>query len=188
MQLSSAAIQLHTTGWLNERWGKRDIHFFLNANLLRRAENGDLRPVPVFEKPFLCRDFRNGVRDSQSQQDMPALTQSPLVKCDASLFSLGIVLVELWFGKSIEDFPEYPGATTHGEALRNDNAEFETADKLLRKINQEGGSIYEDAVRRCIRGLDCTATSLEEDELKNNAHSLIVSELERDWMAYDVPE
>ena len=187
VQLASAVIQLHTTGWLNERWGRRDIHFFLAAELPRRAGSGGYQPV--FEKPFLRRDFRKGLPDSQSQQNMPALAQRPLVKCDASLFSLGIVLVELWFGKHIEDFPEYSEAT-HREALRNDNAEYHTANELLRAIDRERGSIYGSAVRRCIRGLDCTETSLEEDKsnnLKNSAHSHVVSELERFWTAYNVP-
>ena len=184
VQLASAVIQLHTTGWLNKRWGKRDIYFFLDV-----SQSGDPHPAPVFEKPFLCRHFENRPRGSQSQQNIPPPTLSPLVKCDASLFSLGIVLVELWFGKHIEDFPEYSEATTH-QALTNDNAEYHTANELLREIDRERGSIYGNAVRRCIRGLDCTETSLEEDRsnnLKNSAHSNIVSELERFWMAYNVP-
>ena len=184
VQLASAVIQLHTTGWLNERWGRRDIHFFLAAELPRRAGSGGYQPV--FEKPFLRRDFRKGLPDSQSQQNMPALAQRPLVKCDASLFSLGIVLVELWFGECIEDFPEYHKATAHHEVSSSDNAEYQTADILLRKINQNEGLIYGNAVRRCIRGLDCTATNLEEDELKNKAHSHVVYELERYWTAYSV--
>ena len=184
VQLASAVIQLHATGWLNERWGRRDIHFFLDAELPRLAGSGGYQSVPVFEKPFLRRDFRKGLPDSQSQQNMPDLAQRSLVKYDASLFSLGIVLVELWFGECIEDFPEYPRATAHHEVSSNDNAEYQTADILLRKINQNEGLIYGNAVRRCIRGLDCTATSLEEDELKNKAHSHVVYELERYWTAY----
>jgi hypothetical protein len=107
--LASGVIQLHTTGWLNKRWTKCDINFFLKDDVRRRAKNGSWYSEPVVEKPFLCRDFgcAHGSWGSSSQQAKPTSTQ-PLVQYDASIFSLGIVLVELWFGKFSRRPPRIP--------------------------------------------------------------------------------
>jgi len=44
--------------------------------------------------------------------------------------------------------------------------------------------MYGGAVRRCIRGIDHRATSLEDESFMNEVHAKIVSELERNWQAY----
>jgi hypothetical protein len=181
VQLASSVMQLHGTGWLNESWGKRDIYFFCEE---RRA-SGTQYTVPIVNKPFLRRTFDPTSRSSSLQLVMPTAVKSPLVQYDRSLFSLGIVLVELWFGKRLEDLLEYrKTAKTHGTSDK-DCVEYHTANQLIPRIQSEEGELYGDAVRRCIRGLDCTATSLEEAELKNKAHAEVVFQLERHWKAYD---
>lgn len=181
VQLASGVMQLHATEWLNESWGKRDIHFFLNDDVSRRAADGKFYPEPVTNKPFLHRNFGLAPLGSSLQ---PTQIESPLVQYDRSLFSLGIILVELWFGNCLEDLPEYLDPQSNGSTLNNESLAYQTANQLIRRINEEG-PIYGAAVRRCIRGLDCTATSLEEDELKDKVHTEVVSELERHWRAYD---
>jgi hypothetical protein len=185
VQLASGVMQLHATGWLDESWGKRDIRFFLRDDLQRRAADGNWYHVHVADKPFLRRNFGQALLGTSSQSATPAAIGSPLVQYDRSLFSLGIVLVELWFGKRLEDLPEYPQALESDSGSNKDNLEYQTANQLLDTINCQEGPIYSTAVRRCIRGLDCHATSLEQDELKNQAHAEVVSELERHWKAYD---
>lgn len=54
VQLASAVMQLHKSGWLCETRGKKDI-VFLQKQL--KATNGHWFPVPEVERPFVRRMF-----------------------------------------------------------------------------------------------------------------------------------
>jgi len=89
-----------------------------------------------------------------------------------SLASLGIILVELWFGKRLEDLPGYPqGLSSNNQTICSD---FVVASQLLETIQNEAGDMYGGAVRRCIRGIDHRATSLEDESFMNEVHAKIV--------------
>jgi hypothetical protein len=105
-----------------------------------------------------------------------------LLRYDRSLFSLGIILIELLIGKRVEDLPEYP----EDSYQLDDNAEYQTADRLITsgRIDMEADTIYGGALRRCIRGLDCNATSLEDDGFKHEVQVKVIAELEKFWNTY----
>jgi hypothetical protein len=100
-------------------------------------------------------------------------------------FSLGIILIELWLGRRLEDLPEFASAPNSDHEYDTDDTECHVANQLIPRIIKEAGSMYGGAVRRCIRGLDYTATSLEDDGFKNEVHSKVIAELERSWKAYN---
>ncbi|KAF8248841.1 hypothetical protein K440DRAFT_239844 [Wilcoxina mikolae CBS 423.85] len=100
-----------------------------------------------------------------------------LLMCNKSLASLGIILVELWFGKRLEDLPGYPKGLSGND--RTICSGFIAASQLLETIQNEAGDMYAGVVRRCIRGIDHRDTSLEDESFMNEVHAKVVSELER---------
>ncbi|KAF8536958.1 hypothetical protein BDD12DRAFT_258064 [Trichophaea hybrida] len=180
VQLASSVMQLYSTAWLKESWGKGDI-FFPQTTEKARLTTGGMHDIlkPVLEKPLVRRSF-----DPAGDKSPPTTTtRSPFVQYDKSLLSLGIILIELWFATRLQDLPEYLEARQQFND-RTDSTDYETANRLLPKIDCLAGPIYGGAVRRCIRGLDCTATTLDDEGYKNEVQSKVVSELERNWKAF----
>lgn len=86
LQLASSVLQLHTTSWLNERWGAKDILFF-------RHSNGNV----FYDKPFIRRTFTSNQCTIQSSASTSRQYRSIPV-----LFALGIVLLELYYRQPFE--------------------------------------------------------------------------------------
>ncbi|KAF8539020.1 hypothetical protein BDD12DRAFT_925468 [Trichophaea hybrida] len=165
VQLASAVMQLHQSEWLCEIWGTKDI-FFLQKQL--KATNGQGFLVPMADKPFVRRMFPPQHVSSTSE----SYPLTNLIACDKSLFSLGIVLVELWFGECIENLQG-----SHSAAFDN-SAAYETAQDKIGKIMREAGEAYGLAVSRCLGTMQ---GSLDDIAFKNKAHSEIVCLLEKNY-------
>jgi hypothetical protein len=87
LQLASSVLQLHTTSWLNERWGAKDIIFFQHSN-----------GTVFYDSPFIRRTFTL----DQSAIDSTA-SKSRRYRSIPVLFALGIVLIELYYRMPFED-------------------------------------------------------------------------------------
>ena len=159
VKLASSVLQFHKTEWLQERWGKQDIYFI--------QEDPKSLEIPV-----VCQAFT-------PESSVPEASMKSIISCNLSLFSLGIVLIELWFWRSVESFQvNKPGANDPPEDL--DTARFITATKLIQTLYGDAGSNYGDIVRRCINGLDHREIQLENDEFKNEVYLKVLQPLERD--------
>jgi hypothetical protein len=185
VQFASAVMQLHRTEWLSESWGKQDIFFPQRVAQAQLASGGvGLILEPVIEKPFVRRSFGTVGNILNTEQIRTA--KSPLAAYDKSLFSLGIVLIELWFGKRFQDLPEYPKHTEKRTEDLTDNTDFLVAFGLLPQIQEKAGSVYGIAAKRCIVGLEYPSgsTTLDDDGFKSAVHHNVVYELERNWKKY----
>ncbi|KAF8539036.1 hypothetical protein BDD12DRAFT_839770 [Trichophaea hybrida] len=178
--LCSAVMQLHSTEWLGESWGKQDI-FFPQTGVTARTVEGEIVVIskPVLDNPLVRRTFGATNRPSSAQQTAPT-SRSPLVHYDKSLFSLGIVLVELWYGKRLEDLQ-----SSHQANQLHDHLDYYTANQRIEEIETKAGPMYGAAIRRCIRGLDCTTQSLENERFKEQVQEQVMSQLELNWSRYD---
>jgi hypothetical protein len=92
LKLASSVMQLHTTQWLADYWGKADISF------------------PCFSDGKI--DFNNGLIKrgfGSEKKQIPMASTSGLNDCGSvpCLFSLGIVLLELIERQSIETMKSY---------------------------------------------------------------------------------
>ncbi|KAF8540094.1 hypothetical protein BDD12DRAFT_881205 [Trichophaea hybrida] len=192
VQLASAVLSFHDTNWLSDSWGKRDICFpqEVTAGQLATGEAASFRQ-PDVQRSLLHRSFGPvGDIDSDDLQKKRE-PRKPLVQYNQALLSLGIVLVELWFGKRLEDLQQDLQKAVNGgiktgntEGTNNttaDNTDYETASRLLADIEDRG---YRDAARRCIRGLDYDTTTLDDEGFKNEVYVKVFSELELYWKAY----
>src|SRR5206468_2353278 len=94
VKLASALLQLYKTPWLEEAWGKQDILF---------VQQQDDSINDVLQKPFVSKPFIPPTCTlRQTQPGSPATSLSREVR-NQSIFRLGDLLIELWFGKPLED-------------------------------------------------------------------------------------
>lgn len=177
VQLALGVLSLHDTKWLSESWGKTDIDFpqETTGGQLASGETVLIRK-PDLERPLVRRSF--GPARDNSNTHKTTTKRVPLVQYNKTLLSLGIILVELWFGKRLEDIEE---VLKQPDGDDTDNTEYDSADKLLEKIEDP---TYGNATRHCIRGLDYMATTLDDEGFKNEVYNRVVSELEVYWKAY----
>ena len=164
VRLASSVLQLHKTEWLQERWGKQDIYFVQGGSSHSKS--------PSLETPVVRQAFT-----PEPSAPEPSMEPRNIISCNLSLFSLGIVLIELWFWRSVESFQaDEPQAYHFLEDL--DTTRYITADRLIEKLYRDAGDIYGDIVRRCIKGLDHRETHLENEGFKNEVYLKVLQPLE----------
>ena len=131
--VASSFIQLAGTPWIKVRWAKSDVVFF--------PDPAEPRPHIFLERPFVSRDFLQGSYE-------PVDVASPKVMVSDELIhgfeSLGIVLLELCFGKPIEMHPSWPSLPA--------GSGFMAALEWLKDVAEEAGPEYADAVAWCLIG------------------------------------
>ena len=156
VRLASSVLQFHTSGWLQERWDKKDIY------LVQRGSSQSCLETPVVLHSFT---------PELSPPNTP--TKPSIFPCNLSLFSLGIVLIELWFWKSVESFQA-------GEVQADpDTARYMTAFQLITTMNENAGMQYGSSVRRCICGLDHPENRLEDNGFKSEVYLKVLQPLEK---------
>lgn len=176
VQLASTVMQLHKTEWLGENWGKRDILFYEKAT---RGESGRAATISPVLKPLVRRSFAPQSPPLPSPQNS---VRSIIIPQDQSLFSLGVILMELWYGKRLEDLQIETDRTGIGGA--SDMTDHITAKRLIDEVSEDAGEKYGDAVRRCINGLDHKFSNLEKEDFKNEVHMKVVSPLVENLEAF----
>ncbi|KAI5844286.1 hypothetical protein BZA05DRAFT_173374 [Tricharina praecox] len=166
IKLASSVVQLHGTGWLSEGWSNKDIIFLCDESVV------DNNLKALIEQPLVRRSL-HPLHPSDSAQR----SGSRVVRCNRTLLSLGIVLLELWFWEKLEDLHkrrEGGGGTTGN----TDTGAYAIADGLIPKLYDDALNIYGDAVRRCIRGLDHREITLENDDYKKEVCRVVIRPLE----------
>lgn len=173
VQLASTVMQLHTTEWLSENWGKKDILFY--QEITQGKSGGITNTSPAIRKPLVRRIFAPPDSPPLPLQTMEETKRSIFVPQNQSLYSLGIVLMELWYGQRLEDLRiKKDGNETSGMTEMTD---YMTARRLIDEISDDAGEKYGDAVRRCINGLDHRSSDLKTDDFQNKVHMKVVTPL-----------
>lgn len=129
LTLASSLLQLQNTPWLYDHWNKNDILF--------NSENTSY--------PLLSAEFISKLK--------PKALRSPTKKFNpkTALSNLGIMLLELCFGKPIEDHPlrpQYFGPNNKPNAF----TDISTAKLWHEEVLGELGDEISETIRRC---LDC---------------------------------
>ena len=166
LKLASTVLQLHDSCWLDESWGRGDIHFV-------QGPDG-----PVIDKPLVYRVFP---RKSSQPGEMPSNTAQgasewPLL-CNRSIFCLGIILIELWHWKSMSQLQRAPVGCENlplGDLILS-------AQRMIPELYDTAGVAYGAAVQGCIMGWPSTRKPepcLELEGFKNDVYRMIVYPLE----------
>jgi hypothetical protein len=144
VQLAVSLLQLHSTPWMSNRWSKRDISFLKTAIPSPGPNTGQpQRPVNV-TKPFVSQRL---VASNRPQANSP--TTPPTRHQNPALLDLGILLLELYFGQSIEQKRHPDDMGSDGQV--NSNTDLNTARNWLQESYQLSmSSRYWHATRRCI--------------------------------------
>ncbi|KAF8417854.1 hypothetical protein EV426DRAFT_621333 [Tirmania nivea] len=145
VRLASSVLQLHNTEWLNERWNKEEI-WFIQEDPCRN---------PILKYPLVRRAFQPGDKPA-STNPIEAFTG----RYNASLFSLGIALMEIWHWKSLETMDIGDGW------------------KYYLELRGKAPASFTDAVGQCFHDLGHTETQLHLDDFKNAVYLKIVLPLE----------
>jgi hypothetical protein len=143
--LASSVYQLHSSPWLSSSWDSKMVLFFSSFT--------DSRKI-LMDKPFLSSNCLN----STESASFPS-SQGP---GDLIIESLGIALLELCFGKTLETFPEYKDM---GQAKPSHAFSRGFALDLLPRSHTQIDSGFSDAIAWC---LDHRETSLDEDKWRND--------------------
>lgn len=167
IKLASTLLQLHRTPWLKETWGKSDILFMKECSGTQ---------VVLVQKPFLSQPFIPPTCTIPPSRPTDEPSPGPEVR-NKSIFALGVLLIELWFGQSLEDLRKPEDYGSHHQV--NHITDFSTARRLSEDIYREAGDWYGDAVRRCIYcEFDQRHNSLDSQALKEAVHRGVVAPLE----------
>ena len=168
LTLASTVLQLHTTPWLNKRWGKGDILFLRQLGGSRS---------PLIGQPHISKSFASRAITLPSHKDKAPCSAGPMIR-NKSMFDLGILLIELCFNKSLEELRE-PEDLDNGKP--NAYTDFSTANRLIQLVYNEAGNRYGDAVRRCIRcEFDQREETFESDGFRQAVYQRVVAPLEDD--------
>jgi hypothetical protein len=179
VQLASTVVQLHGTKWLSESWGSEQIFFFVRQDVKRLASDGTWFLDPIIDKPFVRQVIDSSNKSSQAPQ---ASTMVQIADYDKCLFSLGIVLIELWFGRCFLDLKSSPNMQNTNTQIQGDDGDFVAA-RLLTGRLMDSGESYLLAVLRCL-GMSrpgssrCARRSLEDVTYKSEIHETVVKVLE----------
>ena len=168
--LGSSVMQLHGTGWLKDLWSSGDIYFEAGSNMqLQEALLAQPRVQKVFHT---TRSSDNTIEPEGPVGNSTDNWASGLVHYGNSMiFSLGIVLIELYYWK--------PWKVLQGPRTKHD-ALVELAEELSERAGQD----YQAAVQRCIQGLAQGRRKLEEEEFKKKVYEEIVTPLEEELKTF----
>jgi hypothetical protein len=164
VDLASSVLQLYKTPWLDEEWSDNDV-FFVH------------RPgVPLstlYEHPFVYRK----ISAPPSVQDTSAERTVGRVIRNQTLFTLGILLIELLYGTSIEELQ----SPRDVDCKNTPGVVWCTAERLVdEEIEFQGGPLYLDAVRRCIRcDFNRKESNLDDEAFQQAVFDGVVTPLEK---------
>ena len=166
--LASNLLQLCGTPWLARQWNVNDIMFICPPN------------APVFYTyPHISIPVTPSKSNPIEEERLPdASLACPNIR-DPFTFGLGILLIELCLGKSIEQL-RIP-SDLNPDGTEHVTTNFRTATRLLDDVYQEAGGRYGDAVRRCIYcEFDQRKANLEDPSFRRAVYEGVVYWLEED--------
>jgi len=134
--LASSFVQLKDTAWLQTPWDKCNVYF--------PAPSG----TPNLESPFIISRFH----DHDPRHAWTARTQGGGHDV-AGIACLGILLLELCFGRTIDQHPSRPMLPEGvGGAQMRAALDLIAALEWLKDVNDEAGADYTEAVEWCLAG------------------------------------
>jgi len=162
--VASALLQAHSSPWLPHGWCKSDFYFLVDTRTQTLSSThplvcGSFGPIdsqPPKSDSTSQPNTNPSVEEYQKYNNPGPVPfahkrQSEGEEARICLFNTGVIILELIFGRSIEDCPfrkDYLGR----DDKPNDQTDVCTAKKWQTEVAGESGGAIADAVRRC---LDC---------------------------------
>lgn len=168
LTMAKVVLQLYLCPWLNEEWSKDDIYLFRN----KRGE------IDLGSLSLDC-NFHLATLLPTVPVIVPTTSNQNRKRTKASLLSLGIFILEMWFNMPLESCPFWP-KYLGPDGLENEFTKFNTAQKWQEQALEEGGIDFDNLTYRCIHGDFGTAKQdLHEDVFRRAVHSDVIEPFER---------
>jgi hypothetical protein len=168
--LANSLLQLYSGPWLPETWSSKDIYFFQKSNGVIHTDH------PLVHYQFQSRSNRDDSKDiiypinARKQRSHSG---------NSSLLSLGIVILELWFNRTLESL-SFRKDFFGPDGKENEYTNFNTAQKWQEMTMEEAGPDLYNPTRRCVYcAFGAASQDLEDDELKRAVYDEVVQPLER---------
>ncbi|KAF4423054.1 hypothetical protein FACUT_10640 [Fusarium acutatum] len=158
--ISPHLIQLHGSPWMPKVIRSRDIY------LIQREDD------PICDCFFVMQTLPNTTGPCVEEN-----TELSSMRNQAS-FYLGVLLIELAFGKSLELLQSERDKSSTGSQFFTD---YRTAKRLIDQVKSFIGPNYGTAVSRCIDGeFHCRGVGLEDQDLSHDVYAGVVALLEKE--------
>jgi hypothetical protein len=156
-------LHLHDTPWLEDTWSMNDIHIVNPKTLLT-------------DQPYISRNFSAlSNSDSPMQQSIQRLR---IIK-NSIVFSLGVSLLEISYGKALSSF-ETPDDLDQGK--RQQWTDYLIAYRLAEDLATRELPNFADATRRCIHcNFDSSVYSLKDDDFRERFYQGVIVPLQKDY-------
>ncbi|KAL8915649.1 MAG: hypothetical protein Q9172_006803 [Xanthocarpia lactea] len=155
LTISYALLELHSSPWLQDKWDKSDIYFWVE-------EQGNV----IAEHPFLVSLAENEKPINQDQRNAGAL------------LSLGILIMELWFNQALETQPFWT-SNFGPDGKETEFTRFSAAATWQRKVNEDAGILLHGITRRCIYGdFGLDTQDLADQNFTRAVYDGVIKELE----------
>lgn len=160
LAVSSSHLQLQSTGWASKQWEAADIRFPVQT---------DRDSTVIFDKPYISADFNASL----------ARAERSLKKTDKSFACLGIMLLELLFGRCLEDHELWQRIATDDKA--NTVSRLMIARQWADDVEDEAGPDFSAAVMWC---LNESPTTLEGNQWRRDLADRVVLPIQNccEWM------
>jgi hypothetical protein len=164
VDLASSVLQLYKTPWLQDDWSNNDVYF---------VHRPGAPTSTIYQHSFIYRKFSSPVASHCST----ALSSVRRVIRNQTLFTLGVLLIELLYGMSIEELQVPRDIDCQGTP----GVVWCTAERLIdEEIALEAGQHYSNAVRRCIRcDFNRQSSSLDDQDFQQAVYNGVVAPLEK---------
>lgn len=169
LKLASSVLQLHSSGWLQESWSSKDVKFL-------ESPTGVMVNNPISIIRTHQSQPRQGMQQQQQQQYHHPSYLPP--SCNRTLFSLGVVLIELCHNRSLDD-PWLQAQCRQPEILDDETRRYDLAYQLVKSLSDNASPGYEAAARRCISGLDCRENTLEDEDFRKSMYESVLGPLKK---------
>lgn len=165
VDLSSSVLQLYKTPWLDESWGEEDLYF---------VQRPGAPPASIYEHPYVYRKISSAIQDAKKAHAQQ--TRVRVIR-NQTLYTLGTLLIEIWYGKSMKELQ----VASDLDCLGTPGVAWCTAERLVENdLEFEAGKRYSDAVRRCIRcDFDRNDISLDNESFQEAVFDGVVAPLEK---------
>ncbi|KAK5703861.1 hypothetical protein LTR97_002874 [Elasticomyces elasticus] len=161
LMAAKSVLQLYETPWLPRRLDRHDIMIFKKDGLL------------LADYPFVSAAMGGAPGNLAAD-----VAESRVIR-NATVFALGVLLIELCLGKTIDDPTLVPDPRSSGS--KKPPLDFMTAVNHLDRVYGTNGLRYGDAVRRCIYcEFDQRATTLGDAQFRKAVYAGVVVPLEED--------
>lgn len=171
VNLAWGIVQYGDTPWLDGNWSLKDVFLF------RRPQDS---ATTIGKHLFVCRKASTTEVEEPHHQIESSQTSSIR---NQALFRLGVVLIELWHGRSIDEI----SVSNLGPVIQNESdpnaktvSEYVKLRLSARYLYEDAGPEYADAVHRCLR-CDFTPeqTNLDDEEFRYAVIQGVVAPLEQ---------